>query len=112
MCTHGLYGQMSDADAGSCRTAASVSRATERGRVARLLHQPTLCYGCRTCELVCSLHHTGAFQPERSSVHVTRQPRSGTVRWRVDRTCDHCRDESQPLCVKYCAYDALLMERE
>ena len=70
-------------------------------------HDATLCYGCRTCELVCSLHHTGAFQPERSSIKATRQPRSGTVRWRVDDTCDRCLTEARALCVKYCAYGAL-----
>lgn len=56
---------------------------------------------------MCSLHHTGAFQPKRSSIHVSRRPLAGTVRWRIDETCDGCATEREPLCVKYCAYDAL-----
>jgi Fe-S-cluster-containing hydrogenase component 2 len=70
-------------------------------------HDYALCYGCRTCQLVCSLHHTGSFWPARSSIQTSRQPQHGTVRWSVDDSCDRCISEPAPLCVKYCSYDAL-----
>ena len=76
------------------------------GRIAR---KAALCYGCKTCQLVCSLHHTGSFWPERSSIQVFRNPQTGTVRWIIDKTCDQCGREAEPLCVKSCSYEALKM---
>jgi Fe-S-cluster-containing hydrogenase component 2 len=72
-----------------------------------IVRRATDCYGCRTCQLVCSFHHTRTFWPERSSIRVTREPSQGTVRWVIDETCDRCVVESEPLCVRYCAYGAL-----
>ena len=76
------------------------------GRIAR---NAALCYGCKTCQLVCSLHQTGSFWPERSSIHVSRRPQTGVVRWSIDESCDVCVREEECLCVKYCAYEALRM---
>lgn len=66
-----------------------------------------LCYGCQICQLACSFHHTRAFWPERSSIFVSRKPQNGVVKWCIDSTCDGCKDEDQPLCVKYCIYGAI-----
>jgi Fe-S-cluster-containing hydrogenase component 2 len=74
------------------------------GHIAR---NAALCYGCKVCQLVCSLHQTGSFWPERSSIRVSRNPQTGIVRWSIDQTCDQCGREDLPLCVKYCSYDAL-----
>ena len=30
------------------------------------------CTGCRQCELVCSVKHTGASNPTRANVHVVK----------------------------------------
>lgn len=76
------------------------------GRITRIA---ALCYGCKTCQLVCSLHHTGSFWPERSSVQVFRNPQTGMVRWSIDKTCDQCQGEAEPLCVRSCSYEALKM---
>ena len=76
------------------------------GRVAR---SAASCYGCKTCQLVCSLHLTGSFWPERSSIQVSRRPQRGAVRWSIDESCDECMREEECLCVKYCAYGALRM---
>ena len=65
------------------------------------------CFGCRTCELVCSFHHAGVFSPELSSIGVIRCNRTGKVEWSVDSTCDSCIGEVKPLCVNYCQYGAL-----
>ncbi|KPK89549.1 MAG: hypothetical protein AMJ94_11875 [Deltaproteobacteria bacterium SM23_61] len=73
----------------------------------RIARNASLCYGCKTCELVCSFHHTGSFWPERSSIRVFRNPQTGIVRWSIDETCDQCACEEQPLCVRYCSYKAL-----
>jgi Fe-S-cluster-containing hydrogenase component 2 len=34
--------------------------------------QKELCSGCRICEMVCSLHHTGRINPERSAIRVRK----------------------------------------
>jgi Fe-S-cluster-containing hydrogenase component 2 len=73
----------------------------------RIARNASLCYGCKICQLVCSFHHTGSFWPERSSIQVFRNPQTGMVRWNLDKTCDQCGCEEQPLCVKYCSYEAL-----
>ena len=68
---------------------------------------PALCYGCKNCQLVCSLHLTGSFWPERSSIQVSRYPQTGVVQWTIDESCDLCREEEEPLCVRCCPYRTL-----
>ncbi len=65
------------------------------------------CYGCRSCQLACSVHHSGSFWPERSSIQVRRKPRAGTVEWRIDDSCDGCPQEAVPMCIAHCTYEAL-----
>ena len=65
------------------------------------------CYGCRACELACSFHHEGVFSPELSSIKVGKNNRNGGIQWSIDSTCDSCRGEAQPLCIKYCLYGAM-----
>jgi len=65
------------------------------------------CYGCRTCELACSFHHKGVFSPSLSSIRVSRNNQTAEIKWFIDSTCDFCNEETEPLCVKYCAYGAL-----
>jgi len=74
------------------------------GRISR---DAALCYGCRTCQLVCSFHLTGCFWPEESSIQVSRRPQTGVVRWSIDERCDGCVSEQECLCVAHCAYGAL-----
>lgn len=76
-------------------------------KMARIARNASLCYGCKICQLACSFHHTGSFWPERSSIQVFRNPQTGIVHWSVDKTCDQCGREGQPLCVSYCSYEAL-----
>ena len=73
----------------------------------KIVRDAEACYGCRTCELVCSFHYERVFSPELSSIKVSRNNRDGEIKWSIDSTCDSCRGEAQPLCVKYCAYGAL-----
>jgi len=68
------------------------------------------CYACKTCELACSYHHTGAFQPANSSISVERDHLNGEWTWTLNSSCDLCKNESEPLCVKYCFYNAIVIE--
>jgi len=73
----------------------------------KIIRDSNLCYGCKTCQLVCSFHHTKAFWPEKSSITVLRNPQNGNIKWRINATCDKCLGEVMPLCIKYCVYGAL-----
>ena len=78
-----------------------------KGSAGHIARNAALCYGCKNCQLVCSLHLTGSFWPERSSIQVSRNPQTGVVRWTIDESCDRCPHEEEPLCIRYCAYHAL-----
>jgi Fe-S-cluster-containing hydrogenase component 2 len=65
------------------------------------------CSGCRTCELACSFHHTGAFAPASSSVRISRSNETAEMDWKLEPSCDLCATESELLCVRYCRYDAI-----
>jgi len=69
------------------------------------------CYGCRTCELACSYHHAKVFSPELSSIKVQRDNRTGKITWSIDSTCDFCEGEEEPLCVKFCFYGGIKLEK-
>lgn len=73
----------------------------------KIVRDAEACYGCRICELACSFHHKGVFSPELSSIKASRNNRNGKIGWSIDSTCDSCKGEAQPLCVKYCVYGAL-----
>jgi len=73
-------------------------------------HNMKKCYACKTCELACSYHHTGAFQPAKSSISVERDHIEGEWTWILNNTCDMCENETEPLCVKFCFYDAITIE--
>ena len=46
-----------------------------------------LCVGCRTCELICSLHHEQTFHLALSRLHVTRRPFTADFQPEVCRQC-------------------------
>jgi Fe-S-cluster-containing hydrogenase component 2 len=70
------------------------------------------CYACRSCQLICSFHHTGRFWPEKSSIDLYRKPAKGVIVWKIDQSCDMCEQEPQLQCVRYCKYDALQIRDE
>jgi carbon-monoxide dehydrogenase iron sulfur subunit len=47
------------------------------------------CTGCRLCELVCSVKHTGASNPSRANVHVVKWEDEGFY---LPMLCQHCVD--------------------
>jgi Fe-S-cluster-containing hydrogenase component 2 len=70
------------------------------------------CYGCRACESVCAYHHLKVFAPEGGSIKAYKDHRTGGINWSIDSTCDLCAGEDQPLCIRYCTYEALIISKE
>ncbi|MDW7740067.1 MAG: 4Fe-4S binding protein [Bacillota bacterium] len=65
------------------------------------------CTGCRSCELACSMHHYGCFNPVRSSIQVAARGRSFQIKVFKDENegrppCDNCTGETERMCIKYC----------
>jgi Fe-S-cluster-containing hydrogenase component 2 len=67
------------------------------------------CGGCRTCELACSFHHRGEFNPAISSLKILEKPDGPgylvVLKEESDRSglaCDRCEGLDIPLCVQYC----------
>jgi len=67
------------------------------------------CGGCRTCEMACSYHHTGEFNPARSSfIIVEKEDEAGYVLQLLEQAtggaiaCDGCQGLDEPLCLQYC----------
>lgn len=79
--------------------------------LSRIRIEETLCTGCVSCELACSFHFERQFKPSISAITVYRDDRNGTVEITLHETCDLCANETDgPLCVKYCASQALSLE--
>lgn len=54
------------------------------------------CTGCRQCELVCSVFHTGVSNPSRSRIRVAKWEHVGLY---LPMTCQHC---ETPFCTEVC----------
>ena len=59
------------------------------------------CTGCRLCEMVCSVKHTGVNNPTRSRIHIIKWPREG---FNLPMSCQQCQDAP---CIAVCPKDAL-----
>ena len=64
------------------------------------------CTGCRLCEMVCSVKHTGVSNPSRSRIHVIKWPLEGLE---LPMFCQQCEDAP---CVAICPQDALSRDPE
>jgi Fe-S-cluster-containing hydrogenase component 2 len=62
------------------------------------------CTGCRLCEMVCSVTHTGVNNSTRSRIHVIKWPMEG---FDLPMLCQQC--EEAP-CIAVCPKDALFMD--
>ena len=65
------------------------------------------CTGCRSCELACSYHSTGTFQPSAASILVERDDLEGEIALTLLSSCDRCVGERDPWCIAYCPRDVL-----
>ncbi len=65
-----------------------------------LLLQPEYCIDCHSCQLACSLKHTGTFRPSKSRIEVLTSP----MKFSVPLTCLQCED---PACAAVCVVSAL-----
>lgn len=64
------------------------------------------CTGCRQCELVCSVKHTGASNPTRANVHVVKWEDQGFY---LPIFCQHCVDAP---CMSVCPRKAISRDEE
>lgn len=67
------------------------------------------CGGCRTCEIACSFHHRGEFNPAISSIRILDKTNGpGFLVMLVEHgdevriACDLCKGLEIPLCMEYC----------
>jgi Fe-S-cluster-containing dehydrogenase component len=67
------------------------------------------CHGCLTCAYRCSLRVGGAFNPARANIRIDRVQGSYDYRHAFTDQCDGC--EGEFLCVRWCPYGALTLER-
>ncbi|NYT01731.1 MAG: 4Fe-4S dicluster domain-containing protein [Methanosarcinales archaeon] len=70
-----------------------------------LLIDPSLCTGCRTCEMACSLYHEGACSPQLSRTRVIKFEAQGK---NFPTACSHC---SKPQCLTACDQGAISVQR-
>ena len=68
----------------------------------------SVCTGCRTCEVVCSLYHFGECNPERSAIRVIRREKGGLV-LALPLVCQQCEQAS---CLEACPTEAIRRGRE
>ena len=68
-----------------------------------------LCTACRACEIACHYHHEATFGTSASSIRVDFDGDTGNIRIQFDKTCDSCRSEPEPMCVRFCQQGAILI---
>ncbi len=64
---------------------------------------PEKCTECISCQLICSMTYTGAFNPEEARI-IVNPPQS------IHFT-DECKEECI-LCTRYCKFDAITRVKE
>lgn len=67
------------------------------------------CGACRTCEIACSYHHTGAFKPSVSSLKILDKVRGSGYSVQISGEnaenrieCDGCEGIEEPACLEVC----------
>jgi Fe-S-cluster-containing hydrogenase component 2 len=63
------------------------------------------CTGCRQCELVCSVHHTGTANPSRSRISLIKWESEGFY---LPVVCQQC---LEPACATVCPVNAISKEQ-
>ena len=79
------------------------------------------CTGCQICEMACSIHHTGKFSRNQSSIKVRKsifeQGEGPQITIFYEKTkgniaCDLCNDEESPLCIQFCPENVFRLEKQ
>lgn len=83
------------------RFAVSSSHTLEVRNVKQITVDPTVCTGCRACEMACSFFHTDTFSYDLSRIHISKVEEEGID---VPLVCRMCR---RPACVDSCPTGAL-----
>lgn len=71
-----------------------------------LMVEPSLCTGCRSCEMACSLSHEGKCSPTLSRVRVIKFEAQGK---NYPTVCAHC---AKPSCLSACTQGAIKIDPE
>jgi len=75
----------------------------------RLVVWASRCRGCRSCQLACSFHRTGGYNPAQSCIELERDLATEKTAPMIRvLTCDLC--GGRPACVEACTYGALTYE--
>lgn len=75
-----------------------------------LVTDPTVCVGCRTCEIICSLSHDNICQPSLSRIRTEYLPTKT-----LSMLCvmpDVCRQCNMADCYLACEWDALILDKK
>lgn len=89
----------------------------DRMKISKLVILRERCIGCRACEIACSYHHRKVFNPKISSLEIRMKGKREDIDVVVYEDfskqnvphipCDRCEGEKEPLCIKYCAANAI-----
>ncbi len=67
------------------------------------------CTGCQACVLACSFHRSKVFSlTGKSSIEIFRNSKNGNIVIGFDKAgCDMCINTEIPLCMQFCAIEAI-----
>jgi len=71
-----------------------------------LVVDPEKCNGCRQCEIVCSVKHSGVSNPSRSPIQVIKRENED---FNIPVCCQHCVDAP---CISVCPKEAITRDEE
>ena len=72
----------------------------------KIVFNPSLCTGCRACELACSFYCEGIFAPSKSRIRVVKMDWHGID---VPTGCQHCEDAP---CMLVCPVKAIYRDED
>ncbi|GBD96607.1 hypothetical protein BMS3Abin06_01493 [bacterium BMS3Abin06] len=86
-------------------------------RIEHVIAEIDQCTGCNMCTLACSMAQKGAFNPRYSKIKVHQELIGLVTKIEFIEQCDmsllsQCNlIDSEPLCTKYCIFDAIKFKK-
>lgn len=77
-----------------------------------ILINPSLCTGCRACEVACGFRRTKEMDPSQGLIRVGKDEATGKREITIGEKCDACRDLEEPFCLQVCQPRALSLGRK